>query len=166
MSCIAARRSRGRRTTKDSNMNACGNAAETTGECQRRRARDVLRREPRGRHEHQPVHARVERQRELGADEAAHRAPDHRHAVDPERVAHRVDGLGVALDRDRLDRHLRAAEPGQVDRQAATCVHERCEVEQEELPGVEHVDAPPQSSSGRCRACQSTSSQAASSPSA
>ena len=122
---------------------------------QRRLARDLLGREPRRRHEHQPVHARVERQRELGADEAAHRAADDGDALDAERVAHRVDGLRIALDRDRLGRHLRRAEARQVERDAAVRVHERRDVEQEDLP----VRAPAvQEQQRRARLCPPTKS--------
>ena len=45
-------------------------------------------REPGGGHEHEPLDPRRERQRELGADEAAHRVADHRDATSTPSASH------------------------------------------------------------------------------
>ena len=67
------------------------------------------------RDEHEPLDALRVLDRQLGADEAAHRVADDPRLVDVELLHQLVDRVGVAADRDLLGGHLGLAEAGQVD---------------------------------------------------
>jgi hypothetical protein len=95
----------------------------------------VLDRDPRGGDEHEPLDALGEADRQLGADEPAHRVADHRDGVEAELVEQRVEPAPVAGDRDLLGGHLGEAEARQVDGdRAAAGVGDRREVLQPVLP--------------------------------
>ncbi len=99
------------------------------------RARVVIGGDAGGGDEHEPLDALRERDRELRADEAAHRVADHRCGVDPERVQHAVEDARVAGDRDLARGHRRVAEAGQVERDHAALLREHRQLLQPVLPG-------------------------------
>ena len=146
-------------------------------------SRRTARRQPGGGDQHELLGPRRERDRQLGADEAAHRVAHHDRVLEPQLAAQRVDRPREALDGDLSRRHLRRPKPG---RSGATT---RCEPMNAGMlssqfcqtpprpwmnrsggasprAGVDHVDPRPSTISSRVSAGQSTSSSVESSPSA
>ena len=86
-------------------------------------------------------HALGERDRHLGAHEAAHRVAHHRRPLDAELVHDGPDGPAVALDADGLGGHLGEPEPRQVERDDAVLGRHVRDVLQPGLPvGSQAVD--------------------------
>jgi hypothetical protein len=81
----------------------------------RRAVRRPHRREARGRDEDQALDALREVDRQLGADQAAHRVAHEGRGVHPELAADLVDDARVAGDRDVLLGHRRRPESGEVE---------------------------------------------------
>ena len=96
----------------------------------------VLDRRPGGADQHELLHSGRELQRDLGADEAAHRVADDHRAIDAERVQQLVDDPPVAGDRDLLGRHRRMPEARQVHRDDAMRAGEVGDVLQPVDPGA------------------------------
>jgi hypothetical protein len=93
------------------------------------------------RHEQQAVHARRELDRDLRGDVAAHRVADQLDDAEAELLAERVHGAPVARDRDRVARHRRQAEAGQVERDHAPLLGGARDVLEPVLPlAAEPVD--------------------------